>query len=246
MENIQLALGVGKIYGIGIDMVQLRVESLKDLSVVIDHFNTYPLHTKKQLDFKLFKLALTYIKNKEHFTSEGLEKLIAIKASMNKGLTEELKVLFPNITPAIKPESNIGLSINPQWLAGFISAVPQAGRGCFSVFISESKYTKVGSQVKLRLTQHVRDVELMESLVSYLGGKVTKSREEVDLDVRKISVITCKILPLLDKYPIQGVKYEDYCDFVKVVELMKNKTHLSAEGLSLIHKIKVGMNTGRR
>nr|YP_009945114.1 LAGLIDADG endonuclease [Monilinia laxa]QOE17478.1 LAGLIDADG endonuclease [Monilinia laxa]QYB19898.1 LAGLIDADG endonuclease [Monilinia laxa]QYB19983.1 LAGLIDADG endonuclease [Monilinia laxa]QYB20075.1 LAGLIDADG endonuclease [Monilinia laxa]QYB20226.1 LAGLIDADG endonuclease [Monilinia laxa] len=55
-----------------------------------------------------------------------------------------------------------------------------------------------------------------------------------------------KVLPLLEKYPVQGVKYKDYCDFVKVVEIVKNKTHLTAEGLSLVQKIKAGMNTGRR
>jgi hypothetical protein len=53
----------------GKEGVQFRVESLENLSVIIDHFNRYPLQTKKQLDFKLFKLALTCLKNKEHLTS---------------------------------------------------------------------------------------------------------------------------------------------------------------------------------
>jgi hypothetical protein len=227
----------------GKEGVQFRVESLENLSVIIDHFNRYPLQTKKQLDFKLFKLALTCIKNKEHLTSEGLKKLIAIKASMNKGLTGELKALFPDITHMTKPGPETGLIIDPQWLVGFIS-----GEGCFSVFITKSQYTKVGYQVQLRfrLTQHIRDVELMESLVSYLGGKVAKSREAVDLNVIQFSVLTDKLLPLLEKYPIQGVKLQDYYDFIKVVELVKNKAHLTSEGLSLIRKIKAGMNTGRR
>jgi hypothetical protein len=34
-------------------------------------------------------------------------------------------------------------------------------------------------------------------------------------------------------------------DFGKVVELMKNKAHLTSEGLEEIRKIKSGMNTGR-
>ena len=123
LEKIQLTLGVGKLYTMGKEGVQFRVESLKDLSVVIDHFNIYPLQTKKQLDFKLFKLALSCIKDKEHLTPEGLKKLIAIKASMNKGLTGELKALFADITPMTKPESETGLIIYPQWLAGFISAL---------------------------------------------------------------------------------------------------------------------------
>jgi hypothetical protein len=162
---------------------------------------------------------------------------------MNKGLTGELKALFPDITPMTKPEPETGLIIDPHWSVGFIS-----GEGCFSVFITKSQYTKVGYQVQLRFrfTQHIRDVELMESLVSYLGGKVAKSREAVDLNVILFSVLTDKLLPLLEKYPIQGVKFKDYYDFIKVVELVKNKAHLTSEGLSLIRKIKAGMNTGRR
>lgn len=50
---------------------------------------------------------------------------------MNKGLTGELKTLFADITPMTKPESDTGLIIYPQWLAGFISA-----EGCFSVELS--------------------------------------------------------------------------------------------------------------
>ena len=33
-------------------------------------------------------------KNKEHLTIKGLHKIVAIKASMNKGLSDELKVAF--------------------------------------------------------------------------------------------------------------------------------------------------------
>jgi hypothetical protein len=37
----------------------------------------------------------------------------------------------------------------------------------------------------------------------------------------------------------------DYLDFVKVIELMKEKEHLTEEGLNQIRKIKAGMNRGR-
>lgn len=35
------------------------------------------------------------IQNKEHLTIEGVNKIVAIKASMNLGLSDELKVAFP-------------------------------------------------------------------------------------------------------------------------------------------------------
>ena len=35
----------------------------------------------------------------EHLTIEGLQKIVAIKASMNRGLSDKLKQAFPNIIP---------------------------------------------------------------------------------------------------------------------------------------------------
>jgi len=41
--------------------------------------------------------------NKQHLTLEGLSKIISIRASMNKGLSETLSVNYPNTIPAVKP-----------------------------------------------------------------------------------------------------------------------------------------------
>ena len=47
--------GVGNISYMGENAVQYRVESLKDLAIIIEHFNKYHLRTKKQADFTIFK-----------------------------------------------------------------------------------------------------------------------------------------------------------------------------------------------
>jgi hypothetical protein len=41
--------------------------------------------------------------NKEHLTMEGLKRLVAIKGSINLGLSPELKSAFPDITNTEKP-----------------------------------------------------------------------------------------------------------------------------------------------
>ena len=79
------------------NIVQFRVFSIKDLDVIIKHFDSYPLISKKLADYLLFKEALELIKNKEHLTIEGFNKIISIRASMNKGLPEILKKDFSNI-----------------------------------------------------------------------------------------------------------------------------------------------------
>jgi len=47
------------------------------------------------------------------------------------------------------------------------------------------------------------------------------------------------------KYPIKGEKSKDFFDFCSAAELMKNKVHLTKEGLETIQKIKEGMNKSR-
>lgn len=57
--------------------------------MIIPHFNNYTLLTQKRADFELFKLVIELINRKEHLTSEGIEKIISIKASINRGLSKE-------------------------------------------------------------------------------------------------------------------------------------------------------------
>jgi hypothetical protein len=47
LESIKSFLGVGNITNKGKDMIQFRVTSLKDLTVIVDHFDKYPLITQK-------------------------------------------------------------------------------------------------------------------------------------------------------------------------------------------------------
>ena len=48
----------------------------------------------------------------------------------------------------------------------------------------------------------------MRSLVDYLGcGKIYVNVGSVDFIVTKFSDITNKLVPLFEKYPIQGIKY---------------------------------------
>lgn len=49
--------------------------------------------------------------------------------------------------------------------------------------------------------------------------------------IAKIKDIEEKLIPLLDKYPLQGSKLLDYYEFKRVIILMQNKAHLTSEGL---------------
>jgi len=62
LENIKYTLGVGKIRKNGNKTCQYIVESFKDLQLIVDHFEKYPLITFKVCDFLIFKDCFEMIK----------------------------------------------------------------------------------------------------------------------------------------------------------------------------------------
>lgn len=211
--------------------------------MLVDHFDKYPLITYKLVDYLLFKRAFELMFRKEHLTLEGLNQIVAIKASINKGLSSELKNAYPSITPASIPSIETSKVGDPHWFAGFSEA-----EGCFQVVIKKAASGRESVSLRFTLTQHLRDEALMNSLVSLLCcGRFLSSpgREEVYFIVSNLSDVCAKIIPLFSSYPLLGAKNQDYLDFVKVAELVKNKAHLTKEGLNQIKQIKSGMNKGR-
>jgi hypothetical protein len=71
-----------------------RVENINELQVIVNHFDNYPLVTVKKSDYTLFKECFNIIVNKKHLTDEELLKIIQIKSSLNRGLSENLKKHF--------------------------------------------------------------------------------------------------------------------------------------------------------
>ena len=80
LKQILKFFGVGRIYKQGAEALQLRVENLKGLEIILNHFYKFPLKTKKRSDFKLLKMVIIKIKRKEHLTLLGLQAIVAIRA----------------------------------------------------------------------------------------------------------------------------------------------------------------------
>jgi LAGLIDADG endonuclease/Cytochrome c oxidase subunit III len=223
-----------------------KVQSFDSLTkVIIPHFDTYPLLTKKRADFLLFKEVLVLLNRKEQSTIEGIQKIINIRASMNKGLSEELDRAFPNTSPKARPAVNWDKIPHPDWLVGFID-----GEGCYLVSIKKAK-TSSGFQVKLSfsLTEHSRDELLLNRIMNYFGcgmiEKVSTRPDGVVFIVYKLSDISSKIIPFFHKYPLQGTKLLDYKYFCKVASLMENKSHLTYIDLEEIRLLKANINKER-
>ena len=176
---------------------------------VLFFFDRYPLITKKRADYELWRQVVELVKNKKHLTSEGLQKkIVAIKSSLNNGLSDTLKAAFPTVVPFNKPIVTLQKISDPYWLSGFTSA-----EGCFWVYIFKSTSTKTGKGVNLIFTiaQHVRDEQLLKSLIEYLGcGKIYLYKEGVHFRVTKYSDLSGNIIPFFQKYGVLGVKAIDF------------------------------------
>jgi hypothetical protein len=120
--------------------------------------------------------------------------------------------------------------------------------GCFYISIAKNSQGRESVNFKFIVTQHVRDKELLKSMVNYLGcgryelGTLSGGYYVVSNydDIKGI------IIPFFDKYPLLGIKFLDFIDLKKGVELKGGKNvYLTPEIRSNIREIKLLMNSGR-
>jgi hypothetical protein len=247
LEFIQNQLkGVGRIVPNGKNAYSFRVNSINDLlDTIIPHFEKYPLISQKLADFVLWKQAIIMMKEGKHLRDEGIKEIVNIRASINTGLSGVLKQEFSQTISAVRL-INISAPIiaHEGWLSGFTS-----GEGSFLIRIGKSK-DKVAfrAQLVFTISQHVRDELLLKSIINYLNCGTYRAHNNRDLGdyiCSDFENIYTKIIPFFKQHPILGVKSQDFYDWVKAAELIKNKEHLTKEGLDVILTLKSNMNRNR-
>lgn len=222
-----------------------RVDKLNDiLEVIIPHFDIYPLVTQKLADYMLFKKIVSLMKNKEHLTLDGLKKILSFKASLNLGLSSELKDKFSNIE-AVKRPLIIDKDIpSPFWMAGFTTR-----DGSFYLIVRANKLNEIPRiDIGFTIAQHSRDILLLEKFIDFFKcGRIKKdSRHSVHYYVvTNIKDITNNIIPFFNKYNTIGVKSLNFTDWCEGAKIIKSKAHLSEEGVSHIIAIQSRMNSKR-
>lgn len=184
------------------------------------------------------------MKCKDHTTIEGIQAIINLKVYLNRGLSKDLQEIFPSTIAVPRPKVVFEGIPNPNWLVGFAE-----GESCFFVRVYKSPKSKLGLAVQLAfsVTQHSRDKELLYGILKFFdcGRVANRSGECCDFRVNSLKELDEKVIPFFLKYPLPGSKSLNFHDFKKVLEMMKNKEHLTENGLITIQKIKAGMNMGR-
>jgi len=104
LKSIRNSLGVGNISKSGEKALIYAVDSIKDIPIIINHFDKYPLVTKKLSDYLIFKQCFEMIKQDKHLTKKGLLEIIGLKSNLNLGLSAKLKEAFPNVIEVSRVE----------------------------------------------------------------------------------------------------------------------------------------------
>ena len=225
-----------------------EVSSLKSLNIIINHFENYPLETTKVIHFKLWTEIVKMMFNKEHLTKIGFIKILRIKSVFPKGLNENIKLIYPKIKPIIKPPFVQSMRmLNLYWISVFSQADSSFGLNCTRMVRNKLGWT---FQPPFRVTQHERNLDVLKRMLLTLGcgGLVNPSigRDRYTFSVSNRKDLINIIIPHFKKYPIYGAKLLDYNDFVKGLNIIRNKGHLAKMGLNKLKELALKMNSRRK
>jgi len=134
-------------------------------------------------------------------------------------------------------------TLNPYYITGFVD-----GDGCFLINIKSSLKRKLGYLIELnfKIKLHWKDKELLEDIKKYFDNKgiiIIRNTGHVEYIVNSIKNFKI-IINHFEKYPLITQKWSDYQLFKQAFEIIKNKEHLSLEGLKKIISIKTVFNKG--
>lgn len=241
--------GVGSISRSG-NMYNYEVSSIKSLVNVRKHFEEFPLQTTKYVHFKLWCEVMDIIEKKEHLTKLGFTKVLSIKSVFPKGLSAKLlevyskESIIPISKPVFEPST---MKLDHNWIAGFVQA-----DGTFGLNYTKQPRMLLGytCQPQFRVTQHERDLIILKRIIDSMGcGTMVKpsgDRDRYNISVANISDLVNIVIPLFEKHPLYGAKQEEFLDFCKGINIIKDKGHLTSEGLKALKKLVDAMNTHRK
>jgi len=213
------------------------------INIIIPHFDKYSLRTSKFLNYNDFKSAAILMKNKKHYSKEGIKELINLKSNMNKARSFKEKFDYCWSKDII---------LYSEWVQGFID-----GEGSFQCEINRLNKNRSNPQINfsLQIQQNNHDVAILYAIKEYFQSGYLKPKYNIRCfadtinNPRKVSSLWIRnyelICNFIDNYPLFTKKKLDYLDWKRLILLKKENMHLTKEGLQLMQNIKNSMNAKR-
>ncbi len=136
------------------------------------------------------------------------------------------------------------MELSPDWVVGFTD-----GEGCFHISIVQNPKTTLGYQVipEFVIVQHRKSLPILYALKRFFGHGVVRANhgDRYAFRIRSIEGVE-KVCEFFTRHPLKTQKQVDFIRFRRVVQKMKERKHLSREGILEIIDIAVQMNSSRR
>lgn len=133
------------------------------------------------------------------------------------------------------------------FVSGFVE-----GEGCFCISFNRRAKMKTGIEIRpsFSISQNKRNLELIKSINQHFqcgSIRFSKSDQNYKYEVRSIKELVKVIIPFFEKYPLQGIKNDDFLLFREVCLLVYQNQHLNRDTLRKIIDLSYQINcSGKR
>lgn len=133
--------------------------------------------------------------------------------------------------------------ISPEWISGFTD-----GDASFNISIYRDNKRKSGWSIipSFAIELKARDLPLLKKKFFEGEGNIHtyKNKPHYIYSVNSVKVLDRVIIPHFNKYPLLSTKRISFLLFKDAIEIIKNKKHLTLEGVHQIMCIRASMNHG--
>lgn len=127
------------------------------------------------------------------------------------------------------------------WIRGITDA-----EGCFNIHITVNITTTLGEQTQLRfiVDQNRIDEQMLKDIGSYFGGGTTNKygKQSCQVVITRQHILINTIVPFFKKNPLLTSKRINFELWAQCVEIVRQKRHLTREGLDEIKEINTRLN----
>lgn len=183
---------------------------------------------------------------KEHLNLKGFLTILSYYASINRGISDKVKVHFPNIKPYEKPVFCLPDKLDPYWVSGFV-----AGDGGFSLYVNNAlNGIKERLSYRFYITQQSKDLDVINLFIKFFNCGFVNIRSNPktptgDYIVQEANSLLEKVRPHFDSYPLFNLKNKDFLCFKEGMSIIKQKQHLTTQGFNKIKELSLQMNSNR-
>lgn len=167
LYKIQNMLGFGRVVVERKTYCSYIVDKFDDIKLIITIFKSFPLLTNKRLDYESFYKAILIKKDSKVYISEAEKaEILAIKQGMNRNRIKSPSNIMVNI-----------VSINPNWLIGFIE-----GEGTFGI--------KAWSSLYLQVAQKDTSKDVLNAIVKFFTSLPASEELAKDSKILPLNVLS--------------------------------------------------------